>query len=93
MSRTIIVAAVKEELGALHGVAVGIGGIRSAETIGRVLAVEEPDVVVLVGTAGGLPVEPRAVASRERLRGEHRGLGERHGRTRGSAMCPVRPSR
>ncbi|GDX78262.1 hypothetical protein LBMAG42_00730 [Deltaproteobacteria bacterium] len=51
-------AAVAEELGELPGVALGVGPIAAAVAAGRLLAVERPDVLVLIGTAGAYPGGP-----------------------------------
>jgi purine-nucleoside phosphorylase len=47
-----VVAAVVEELGALEGVALGVGVVPAGIAAARLLAGERPDAVVLVGTAG-----------------------------------------
>jgi purine-nucleoside phosphorylase len=47
-----VVAAVAEELGDIDGVALGVGPLRAAAAAARLLALERPDGVLLVGTAG-----------------------------------------
>lgn len=47
-----IVAAVGEELGSLPGVVLGVGPVVAAVSAGRLLAIERPEAVVLIGTAG-----------------------------------------
>lgn len=48
----LFVAAVKEELGALPGEALGVGVVRAAAAMARLLAAHRPAAVVLVGSAG-----------------------------------------
>ncbi len=47
-----LVAAVREELGELDGVALGVGVVPAGIAAARLLERERPDAVVLVGTAG-----------------------------------------
>lgn len=51
-------AAVVEELGELPGVALGVGPIAAAVATGRLLALQRPDILVLLGTAGAYPGGP-----------------------------------
>lgn len=51
-------AAVPEELGDQPGVALGVGPIAAAVATGRLLALERPDLLVLIGTAGAYPGGP-----------------------------------
>ncbi len=48
----LFVAAVREELGALPGEALGVGVVRAAAAMARLLATQRPAAVVLVGSAG-----------------------------------------
>jgi nucleoside phosphorylase len=48
----LAVAAVEAELGGLPGAALGVGPVRAAASLARLLAEERPDGVVLVGSAG-----------------------------------------
>lgn len=60
----LVVAAVASELGDLPGAALGVGPVTAAASMGRLLATERPDAVVLVGSAGiypGHPYTPGAV--------------------------------
>jgi nucleoside phosphorylase len=62
-----VVAAVDAELGDLGGVALGVGPVVSAARMARVLAVDRPDAVVFIGTAGayvGGPAVGGAVQAR-----------------------------
>lgn len=59
----ICVAAVAAELGALPGVALGVGPLRAAATMARILTDHRPDAVVLVGSCGAYdPGHPIGVA-------------------------------
>jgi purine-nucleoside phosphorylase len=53
-----VVAAVREELGDLDGIALGVGVLPAGIAAARLLATERPDGVVLVGTAGAYPGGP-----------------------------------
>jgi purine-nucleoside phosphorylase len=55
---TRFVAAVGEELGSVPGTVLGVGLVAAATSAARFLAREQPDRVVLVGTAGALPGGP-----------------------------------
>lgn len=48
----MIVAAVEAELGPLPGRALGVGPLRAAATMARLLAEERPEYVILIGSAG-----------------------------------------
>lgn len=50
-----MVAAVRDELGDLPGHALGVGPVTAAASMGRLLALERPDAVVLIGSAGVYP--------------------------------------
>ncbi|MEC8424370.1 MAG: hypothetical protein VX000_11385 [Myxococcota bacterium] len=54
----LVVAAVREELGDLPGVALGVGPVVTAARMGRLLAEVAPTGVVMVGTAGAYPDGP-----------------------------------
>lgn len=53
-----VVSAVDEERCGLAGVALGVGVVPAGLATARLLAVERPDAVVLVGTAGAYPGGP-----------------------------------
>lgn len=54
----LVVAAVAEELGDLDGVALGVGPLRAAAAMARVLVEQAPSGVLLVGSAGAYPGGP-----------------------------------
>ena len=59
----MLVAAVAAELGPLPGVALGVGPIRAACTLARLLAERRPSAVLLVGSCGAYdPAHPLGVA-------------------------------
>ena len=63
-----VCAAVEAELGVLPGQVLGVGAVVAAVAAGRFLALERPDAVVLVGTAGayaGGPAVGTVVAASE----------------------------
>ena len=66
--QTLFVAAVREELADLEGIALGVGPLASAVTMAEALAQRRPGRVVLVGSAGryasGPPIGAAAVATR-----------------------------
>lgn len=52
MSGPLVVAAVEAELGAVPGVAVGVGPVRAAAGMARLLAERTPEAVLLIGSCG-----------------------------------------
>jgi futalosine hydrolase len=56
--KMLVVAAVAEELGDLHGDVLGVGPVRAAASTARRLSGHRPSAVVLLGTAGRYPGGP-----------------------------------
>ncbi len=54
----LFIAATREELGGLPGESVGLGAVAAAACTAALIAREEPDEVVLIGTCGSYPGGP-----------------------------------
>lgn len=61
MSRVLLVAATKPELGGLEGLVCGVGPVEAAAATARELATRDWDAVLHVGVAGGRSLEPRTL--------------------------------